>query len=209
MRRTGLLLVIGLLVAGCGATSRANGSHTAATGDRGRGGIPASLRAEVRPIGRGPRFQPPLGGRVPGACTAPLGQRLEAHIEVFGANRVVLLAAGIGTAAPRRLSLGRIVSARCFGDLVTLDPTGTVYFRPREALTLGDLFSAWGQALTRTRIASFTGGQVAVYLNGRRRRGSPRAVPLTQHAEIVLEVGPHVPPHAHFTFAAMPAATLR
>jgi hypothetical protein len=25
-------------------------------------------------------------------------------------------------------------------------------------------------------------------------------VPLTPHAEIVLEVGPHVPPHASYTF---------
>jgi dihydroxyacid dehydratase/phosphogluconate dehydratase len=30
--------------------------------------------------------------------------------------------------------------------------------------------------------------------------GAPGAVPLTRHAEIVLEVGPHVPPHSSYAF---------
>jgi hypothetical protein len=41
---------------------------------------------------------------------------------------------------------------------------------------------------------------VAVFVDGRRWRGAPAAVPLTPHAEIVLEVGPHVPPHSSYAF---------
>lgn len=65
------------------------------------------------------------------------------------------------------------------------------------------LFRSWGQPLSRTRLASFRapkGAHVAVFVNGRSWHGAPGAVPLTRHAEIVLEVGPHVPPHASYTF---------
>lgn len=212
MRRVALATGLALLLGGCGATApsehqqRAGG--TPSTKQRRVDGIPRTLLAEVRPIGRGPRFEPPVRGRAPGACTAPLGPRREAHIELFGADRVVLIPAGIGTRPPRRLSDGRVVAARCFGALVTLDPTGIVYFRAGLRPTLGDLFRAWGQALRRGQIASFTGSAVRVYVNGRPRVGSPRAVPLTPEAEIVLEVGARVPPHSRFSFPSAPPAVL-
>jgi hypothetical protein len=199
--RRGLVLAgLCLLLAACGSSAPRHPSS---------GGIPSSLLAGVRPIGRGPRFQPPLRGPVVGACRAQLGRRVQTHIELFAANRVVLLATGIGTRAPRRIADGRLTQARCFGAIVTLDPTGTVYFRPGTALTVGDLFSAWGQPLTRTRIASFTGPAVRVYVNGHPSPLSPRSVPLTQDAEVVLEIGPHVPPHSHFTFPPQPSPELR
>ena len=44
------------------------------------------------------------------------------------------------------------------------------------------------------------GSQVVVFVDGRRWNGGPAAVPLTRHAEIVLEVGPHVPPHSSYAF---------
>jgi hypothetical protein len=137
----------------------------------------------------------------------PLGRRLEAHVEVFGADRVVLVPAGIGARPPLRLSDSRIVRAACFGAVVTLDPTGTVYFE--SGASVGELFRHWGQQLSSTRIASFTGGRVRVYVNGRLRSGSPGAVRLAQHAEIVLEIGPRVPPHSRYAFAAPPAAAER
>jgi len=125
------------------------------------------------------------------------------HVEVFAANRVVLLPAGIGTRSPRTSVTGRITSAGCYGALVTLDPTGLVLVRPGAGLTVAALFRSWGQPLTATRLASFraaAGTQVAVFVDGRPWRGAPGAVPLTRHAEIVLEVGPHVPPHASYAF---------
>jgi hypothetical protein len=140
---------------------------------------------------------------VVGPCHGTLGPRFGAHVEVFGANRVVILPAGIGTAPPRRLSAGRISAARCYGDLVTLDPTGVVLIRPGVRLGLSDLFRAWGQPLSPQRLASFTapeGQRVAVFVDGRRWSGSPVSIPLRRHAEIVLEVGPYVPPHVSYTF---------
>jgi hypothetical protein len=41
---------------------------------------------------------------------------------------------------------------------------------------------------------------VRVYRNGVRWRGDPRTLALRDHDEIVLEVGPYVPPHRSYRF---------
>ena len=165
--------------------------------------IPRALLSQARPIGAGPRFHPPATGPVSGTCTPGLGPRDGVHVEVFAANRVLLLPAGIGTKPPRDVLDGRVTQARCYGQLVTLDPTGVVLVRPGAQLTLGALFRSWGQPLSPARLASFSapaGTRVTVFVDGRAWPGAPAAVPLTRHAEIVLEVGPHVPPHQSYTF---------
>jgi hypothetical protein len=165
--------------------------------------IPRSLLSEARPIGTGPRFTLPASGPVTGRCEPSLGPRFGVHIEVFAANRVLLLPAGIGARQPWKELTGAIVSARCYGALVTLDPTGLVLVRAGERLTLAALFRSWGEPLSRTRLASFTaakGTEVSVFVDGRPWRAGAAAVPLTPHAEIVLEVGPQVPPHSSYAF---------
>lgn len=122
---------------------------------------------------------------------------------MFGADRVVIVPAGIGITPPIRVSAGRVSSAGCYGGLVTLEPTGVVLVRPGSRLVLSDLFRAWGVPLSVQQAASFRapeGGGVAVFVGGRRWRGEPAGVPLSRHAEIVLEVGPYVPPHSSYTF---------
>jgi hypothetical protein len=162
--------------------------------------IPVGLAREARPIGRGPRFHPPVRGPVLGACRRRLGPRDAAHVEVFAADRVVLVAAGIGTRPPRRRSEGRIAGARCYGGLVTLDPTGVVLVRRGSPFTIADLFRSWGEPLDVHRMASFRARSVVAFVNGRRRSGPTGRIRLHRHAEIVIEVGPHVPPHAAYRF---------
>jgi len=203
------LIAAALLVAGCGTATRDRSAPSAITATAPAAGIPPALTAGLRPIGRGPRFQPPRGDTPIGSCAAPLGRRDQAHVEVFAQNRVVLLAAGIGARRPLRFRDGRLTQAACFGDAVTLDPTGTVYFRPGVTVTLGELFAAWGQPLSADRIASFTGGPVRAYVDGRAQRGPAGQLKLSQDAEIVLEIGPYVPPHHAFTFPAPPSPRLR
>jgi hypothetical protein len=185
----GALLV--LVLAGCGSS----GSRTASSE-----AIPAALVRQARPIGRGAAFHPPARGVAPGACRAPLGPRDGVHVELFAANRVVLVAAGIGVRGPVTRSGGRITGARCYGDLVTVEPTGVVLVRPGSHLTVAGLFRAWGRPLSARRLLSFT-GRVSVFVDGHQHSGPPGGVPLTRHAEIVLEVGPHVPPHPAYHFA--------
>jgi hypothetical protein len=194
--RAAVLGLTVIVVAACGPAGRP-GSQPADSA------IPSALLSEARPVGVGPRFHPPVSGQVSGLCRPALGPRVGVHVEVFAANRVLLLPAGIGTRPPRASLNGRITQARCYGALVTLDPTGMVLVRPGAELTLGTLFSSWGEPLSRTRLASFTAAArtgVAVFVDGKPWPGAPAAVPLTRHAEIVLEVGPDVPPHSSYTF---------
>ncbi len=165
--------------------------------------IPRALLSEARPIGTGPRFTLPPAGPAAAPCERSLGSRVGVHVEVFAANRVLLLPAGIGVRPPERKLNGAITSARCYGALATLNPTGLVLVRRGTRPTLAELFRSWGEPLSRTRLTSFgapAGSQVAVFVDGRRWNGAPAAVPLTRHAEIVLEVGPHVPPHSSYAF---------
>ena len=115
-----LMLATLFLAAGCGA-GRSRSPDA---------GIPRALLAEARPIGHGSRFHPPAAGPVIGRCARGLGPRYGVHVEVFAGNRVVLIPAGIGTRPPRALSAGRISAAGCYGDLVTVEPTGVVLVRP-------------------------------------------------------------------------------
>ncbi len=197
---TWLLAVAAVALGGCGPGS-GSGAVTAHRGD----GVPASLVASARPIGAGPRFRPAArSGAMPGPCASTLGRRYGVHLELFAADRVVLVAPGIGARRPWRSVGGRITRARCYGALTTLDPTGVVLVRPGARLTVGDVFAAWGRPLRTSRMLSFrTHGRVRAYVDGRRwTQTAPSAIPLWRHAEIVLEVGPYVPPHRSFTFAS-------
>jgi hypothetical protein len=192
-RRTAAAIATAAALAGCGSTAFSTNSVSPA--------IPHALLAESRPIGRGARFHPAATGPVIGACNRRLGERFAVHIEVFAANEVVLLPAGIGTRPPLRYNEGRIAAAGCYGSIVTLEPTGLVLIRRGAALTTGDLFRTWGQPLSSSRLASFSAHTgVVAFVNGRRWLGRPGAIPLARHAEVVLEVGPHVPPHRFYTF---------
>ena len=202
LQRFAAPIIAAAIVTGCGTGHSAprpdaTGSHASDTA------IPRALLSQARPIGAGPDFQPPAAGPVTGPCLPALGPRDGVHVEVFAANRVVLVPAGIGTRSPRTSVTGRITTAGCYGALATLDPTGLVLVRPGADLTVAALFRSWGQPLSATRLASFraaAGTRVAVFVDGRPWPGAPGAVPLTRHAEIVLEVGPHVPPHSSYAF---------
>ncbi len=188
-----LVGLAGLAATGCGSTKRPPPAPA----------LPAALVREARSIGRGARFQPPATGPVVGPCRPELGPRVGVHVELFAANRVVLVASGIGTRPPRAYSEGRISKARCYGDLVTLEPTGVVLVRRGARLRLSDLFRAWGQPLSSRSLATFpapAGRPVRVFVDGHPWRGRPGDVPLVTHSEIVLEVGPYVPPHSRYTF---------
>jgi hypothetical protein len=185
-----------IVLSACGAGAGAGNPGRRDAGQR----IPAALAREARPIGRGARFHPPAGGPVLGACRPGLGHRDAVHVELFAANRVTLVASSIGTRPPRQWEEGRIAAAGCYGALVTLEPTGVVLIRRGARLTVADLFRSWGQPLGRQRMASFSAHEVTAFVDGRRRNGPVGRIALRRHAEIVLEVGPYVPPHAAYLF---------
>jgi hypothetical protein len=127
-------------------------------------------------------------GPAPAAtCTpGPLPGRIRVHLELFARRRVVVIPARIG------------VGASCRYPLRTLTPTGVVEL-DRGGQTLGDFFAVWRMSVSRRWLLTFR-GDVTAYVRGEPWEGDMRAVPLTDRAQIVLEVGGYIRPHRFYLF---------
>jgi hypothetical protein len=193
--RRSLSLLAAAVLAGCGT-----GADRPATRP--------PLATSAPSVGASARHRPPslsqrakLGRPIRGLrCTTRSGPRYGVHLELFAGRRVVLIPPGIGVAPPRIRRGAYVPSGRCSYALRTREPTGVIEVAPTSSpLTLGDLFAIWGKPLSPRRMAGFR-GRVRAYVNGHRWRREPSAIPLSRHAQIVLEVGGHVPPHRTYRF---------
>ena len=184
------LVAIVLLTAGCGGSAPATPAH-------------ADPSQVPTPVGAGARFRPGPGTppRRTGAlrCTTARGARFGTHLELFAAGRVVVVPAGIGIVGRRSADGIHVDRGACWHAAVTREPTGVIEVRPGAPRTLADLFRVWGQPLSATALAGFH-GRVRAFVGGHAWRGDPRAIPLARHAEVVLEVGPRIPPHRRYGF---------
>ena len=134
------------------------------------------------PIGPGPAYRP-SAGRPVSVCGTD--QRFSVHVELFANRRAIVIPAGIGG---------------CADPARTQTPTGVVEVS-RAGLVLGDLFRIWGRTLTAHRLLSFRStAQVRAYVNGRPAARPAAAIPLSDGAEIVVEIGGYVRPHRSFLF---------
>jgi hypothetical protein len=187
----------------CSAAVLSTASSQAGQGREGSGPSPA-VALVATTIGVGPAYHPGPGAVSGSAirgmrCSRAALLQFAVHVELFADREVVLLPAGIGVAQPRTWSGGTVTGGHCSYPIDTTDPTGLIQVAAGTRPTLGNLFALWGQQLGSRRLIGFRGA-VHVYLDGRPVRGDPRLVLLTRHAEIVLEVGGYVPPHAAYLF---------
>lgn len=159
------------------------------------------------PIGRGRAYRLPAAtgaaasGRPVGdlRCAASRTPRSAVHVELFARGLVLLLPPGIGIAPPLRRSGAYVQGGRCRYPAWTQEPTGVVQLS-RSDLRLGDLFAIWGQPLGPRRLAGFAASHMRAFVGGKRWHGNPAAIPLTHHAQIVVELGAAVPPHSQYRF---------
>jgi len=161
------------------------------------------------PVGPGHRYTPPArpaavaAGRPVGtlACRAS-GKSFEVHVELFVDRKVVIVPAGIGVADPVARSGGTVTPRGCTYAASTHGPDGVVEVAHGSGLHVADLFRIWGQPLGTRRLLSFASAKpLRAYVGGKLVHGPAGAIPLTPHAEIVLELGGYVPPHPFFLFA--------
>jgi hypothetical protein len=172
-------------------------------------------RSRTRPLGHGGRFRPvaistPVRAHSPVGwlrCGLPSPHPYGAHIELFAEGHEIVIPAGIGIAPPHRRTGAIVDRGACTYQLRTTDPTGVILIDPgamRDQPTVGDLFKLWGQPLSTRHMAGFLAigrRRVAAFVNGRRVPGSPSAIRLRRHTQIVIEVGPYVAPHPSYRFA--------
>jgi len=163
------------------------------------------------PIGLGARYHPAATSRAVAAAAPIAGLRCSrrkrppfgVHLELFANGRVVIVPAGIGISPPLERVGAYVFGGRCSYAARTREPTGVVEVAKGSSLLLRHLFAIWGQPLSPRRLAGFrTAGadRVRAYVGGRRWHGAVGRIPLRRHAEIVLEVGPFIPPHAMYRF---------
>jgi hypothetical protein len=199
--RASLTALVVTAICGCGSGSGGDAGDTATA---------PALPSTAPGVGPTARHRPPSlsvrtkAGRPIGGlrCTKRnAGARYGVHLELFAARRVVLIPPGVGIAPPRGRTGAYVRGGRCSYPLRTREPTGVieVHAAAGQTRTLGRFFAIWGQPLTRTAMAGFE-GPVDAYVNGTPWRRDPRAIPLTRHAQIVLEVGGYVRPHAAYNF---------
>lgn len=100
--------------------------------------------------------------------------------------------------------VGRPIVGQCLYWLHTHTPDGIIHIEsPNDhTYTLGNFFDIWGEPLSRTAVAGAKvkkGEHVAVWVNGHPYTGDPRAIELTAHLDVTLEVGPPYAKPAPFT----------
>ena len=118
---------------------------------------------------------------------------IHAHLTIFvdGARRQVPYGIGVPGAQTENTPAGPFVgSGSCFYWLHTHAADGIIHIESpvQRTYTLGDFFDIWAQPLSFAQVGDAKGPVVALY-NGMRYEGNPRAIPLSAHAQIQLEVG--------------------
>jgi hypothetical protein len=165
-------------------------------------------------LGRDDQFSPidgnaPLGGQgapVDGLPCNTLGVRYHhhAHLSIYVNAAQFAVPDVIGLKDPGPEVNGFTSKYTCVYDLHTHDASGLIHVEAQtpDLLTLGQLFDIWGQTLSATNVAGFS-GQVQAYIanapaalgpttasNYVLYTGDLRSITLVPHSAIVLEVGP-------------------
>jgi hypothetical protein len=139
----------------------------------------------------------PTGGPVNGIrCDTMEGSVLHIH------QHLAILDHGHPVGVPD--DVGRPLVAQCFYWLHTHTPDGIIHVESPNyrTFTLGNFFDVWGQPLTRSDVAGAqpkSGERVVTWVDGHRYTGDPRAIELTQHLDVTIEVGAPYTKPAPFT----------
>lgn len=136
-----------------------------------------------------------------GVQCAPLEQlvyHIHAHLQVYVNGQPRQLPGAIGLLGPvaEETPAGPFYGAQqCYYWLHTHAADGVIHIESPTAriYTLGDFFDEWHQPLSSSQVAG-SSGPVKAFLDGKPWTASPRAIPLTPHAEIQLDVGSPVVP---------------
>ena len=129
-----------------------------------------------------------MGQQINGiSCDAQEGQRIHIH------QHLAILDHGKVVTIPQYIGIPQ--ASRCIYWLHTHTADGIIHIEaPKErSFTLGDFFAVWGQPLDRANVASARSRKsegTRVWLNGALYSGDPAKIPLTAHADIVIQVGP-------------------
>jgi hypothetical protein len=119
---------------------------------------------------------------------------IHAHLAIFVNGKQKQVPYGIGIGPPLRgqnFAAGPFVTeGGCFAWLHTHAADGIIHEEgpTKQTFTLGQFVDIWGIKLSKTQVGP-AHGAVTALVNGKTWAGDPRAIPLTAHALIQLDVG--------------------
>jgi hypothetical protein len=119
---------------------------------------------------------------------------IHAHLAIFVDGKQKQVQFGIGIGPPLRgqnAPVGPFVTnGSCYMWLHTHTADGIIHIESpvKRTYTLGEFFDVWGQKLSTTQVGP-AHGKVTALVNGKVVSGNPRAIKLTKHALIQLDVG--------------------
>ena len=144
------------------------------------------------------------GGTVEGLpCETNLNETYHVH------THVSIFLDGVALAVPA--NVGRVSMApnpACFYSIHTHDLSGKIHVEAPApgAFTLGQLFAIWGQPLTADDVAGLTGKPIVVYSTDQgtvtQVTTDWKAIELTSHKEITIQVGSAITEIPNFTWSA-------
>jgi hypothetical protein len=131
---------------------------------------------------------------------------IHSHLSIFhnGMHIADAVAIGIPGAVITTMNGGPYTNqGTCFYPLHTHDSSGIIHIEAAAptSFTLGEVFDIWGEPLSARHIAGFS-GPMLIYVDANEHpiqatiyAGDPRAIVLTNHQQITIEVGaPYVYP---------------
>ncbi|HKV50081.1 MAG TPA: hypothetical protein VJO52_02675 [Gemmatimonadaceae bacterium] len=141
------------------------------------------------------------GGQGSPVDTIPCGsgadaEHYHAHVSLIVNGQQLAIPLGIGIKNAVVVGDSLAIAGTCFYWLHAHDRTGIIHVEPSvtgHTFTLGEYFDVWGEPLTSSNVAGHQ-GPVTVYIDGARYVGDPRAIVLSAHQQITLEVGTRVAP---------------
>jgi hypothetical protein len=126
---------------------------------------------------------------------------IHVHLAIFFDADEQQVPFGVGVGQPWQVADSPagpfVIDGACFYWIHTHTEDGIVHIESpiRRRFTLGDFFAIWQEPLSPSQVGPAQGSVIA-YVNGMRTDGDPADIPLTQHAQIQLDVGQDIPPYA-------------
>lgn len=117
--------------------------------------------------------------------TEGVALHIHAHLQLFDRGQPVAVPGGVGIPE----------NGMCLYWLHTHAANGIIHIESplKRTFTLGEFFDIWQQPLNRSRadgVRAGRGAHLRVTVNGRPWNGDPRAIPLRDREEIVIQNGP-------------------
>lgn len=195
-----VVLVVVLVSSGGGSGTPAQAATnykigtTPVYGKKGPEGVPLEMGPSLAAANTGLTGAPIDGIQ----CNAgeQLAYHHHVHVAIFVNGQPRSVPLGVGMVPPAQVqqtSSGDFAegSAKCLYWLHVHAQDGIVHIESPnpKTLELGQFFDIWGHRLSSTGIGSVAKGTVTATVNGKPWRGDPANIPLTEHEQIVINVG--------------------